>query len=240
VIGFAVSLCDVAPDGTSHLVAKGMLNATRRETFRAFAPLTPGEIYELDIQIDCTAWVFAKGHRIRLVIASADWPNVWPTPYPATNQVHWGPQRPSRLILPTVPARGSAPPPAFKPSTQSVSSPAEASGRPEWRVSRNHLTGRTQVDLRFAASWPVGNTTRIEREHTSRFDVNPDQPSDATGWAHHIFRLVRPNHVTETCADVAVQATTTHFHMTIDLVVRINRALHFTKHWSESVPRLGL
>jgi len=32
VIGVAVSLCDVAPNGTSHLVCKGMLNATRRKS----------------------------------------------------------------------------------------------------------------------------------------------------------------------------------------------------------------
>jgi hypothetical protein len=49
--------------------------------------------------------------------------------------------------------------------------------------------------------------------------------------------MVRPNQVTEACADVAVQATATHFDITIDLMVRVNGALHFTKRWVESVPR---
>jgi putative CocE/NonD family hydrolase len=240
VIGFAVSLSDVAPDGTSHLVAKGMLNATRRETFGDFSPLVPGQIYELDIQIDCTAWVFARGHCIRLSVASADWPNVWPTPYAATNALHLGPEHCSRLVLPTIPAVGSASPPAFEPSICSVRSPADSPGRPTWRVSRDQLCGRTQVDLRFASSWPVGASAKLEREHTSRFDVNPHNPGDATGQGHHVFRIVRPNHVTEAVSDVAVQATVTHFHLTIDLAVRVNGALHFTKHWTESVPRQGL
>ena len=59
VIGFAVSLSDVAPDGTSHLVAKGMLNATRRRSLTDPEPLAPGEIYGLAIEIDTTGWVFA-------------------------------------------------------------------------------------------------------------------------------------------------------------------------------------
>jgi hypothetical protein len=52
-----------------------------------------------------------------------------------------------------------------------------------------------------------------------------------------MFRISRPNHVTEARADVAVQATATHFHVTIELVVEVNGALHFTKHWAESVAR---
>ena len=237
VIGFAASLSDVAPDGTSHLVTKGMLNATRRESLREPELLTPGEIYELDIPLDCTAWRFARGHRIRLSIASADWPNVWPTPYAATNHVYWGAEHPSRLILPVVPARGSATPPPFQASRQSVARHAEALDPPTWRVSRDQLTGRAMLDLEFGGRWRVGDTAVVEREASSRFDVNPCDPSDAGAKAHHIFRLVRPNHVTEACADVAVQATATHFHITIELVVEVNGALHFSKHWVESVPR---
>src|SRR5207247_385478 len=80
VMGFAVTLADVAPDGTSHLVAKGMLNATRRESLRKPKPIIPGELMELDLDLDTTAWRFPVGHRIQVAVASADWPNVWPTP----------------------------------------------------------------------------------------------------------------------------------------------------------------
>ena len=43
VIGFAVSLSDVLPDGTSALVAKGMLNVSRRDSLREPAALPPGD-----------------------------------------------------------------------------------------------------------------------------------------------------------------------------------------------------
>jgi putative CocE/NonD family hydrolase len=237
VIGFAVSLSDVAPDGTSHLVAKGMLNATRRQSLSKPEPLTPGQVYALDIQIDCTAWTFAKGHRIRLSIASADWPNVWPTPHTATNDVYWGPEHPSRLVLPVVPARGSATPPHFHPSLRSVSRHSEATDPPTWQLTRDQLTGRTAVHLKSSTSWRVSHNAVLEREYSGAFDVNPDDPSDAAARARHVFRIVRPNHRTETSTDVAVQATATHFHTTIELAVRVNDALHFTKHWTEAVPR---
>jgi putative CocE/NonD family hydrolase len=237
VIGFSTSLCDVAPDGRSHLVAKGMLNATRRDSLSEPSPLTPGQIYELDIQIDCTAWRFDPGHRIGLSIASADWPNVWPTPQAATNQVYWGAAHPSRLILPIIPEGGSAVSPQFHPSPRTVFRHSEATNPPAWRVTRDHLTGRASVDLRFGASWRVSDTTVVERESSSSFDVNPHRPSDAGAEGRHIFRLVHPGRVTESCADVTVQATATHFHLAIELAVRVNGALHFTKHWAESVPR---
>jgi hypothetical protein len=237
VVAFTANLSDVAVDGTSHLVAKGMLNATRRVSLTEPSPVVPGEVFELDIEIDCTSWVFARGHRIRLSIASADWPNVWPTPEPATNQVYRGPSHPSRLILPVVPAEGSAAAPLFHPSPRSVAAPSAATHPPTWKVCRDQLTGRTMVEIRHGAEERVNDTTVVERESWSNLDVNPFRPSDASARGKHVVRIVRPNHVTQSQADVAVQATATHFHIEIGLVVQVNGAQHFTKQWVESVPR---
>jgi putative CocE/NonD family hydrolase len=237
VIGFAASLSDVAPDGTSHLVAKGMLNATRRASLSDPEPVVPGEVFELDIEIDCTSWAFARGHRIRLSIASADWPNVWPTPEPAKNQVYRGPLHPSRLILPVVPARGSASAPLFHRSQRSVTAPSAATHPPIWKVSRDQLTGRTVVEIRQSAKGRVNDTTVVERESSSSFDVNPYRPSDASARCRHVVRIVRPNQVTQSQADIAVQATATHFYVEIALAVQVNGGQHFARQWVESVPR---
>jgi putative CocE/NonD family hydrolase len=238
VIGFAVNLSDVAPDGASHLVAKGMLNATRRGSWRQPTPLTPGELYELDIQIDCTGWVFEKGHRIRLSIASADWPNVWPTPEPAINHLFRGSVRPSRLILPVVRGPdGSATPPQFRPSPKRVDKHSAAIRPPTWTVSRDQLSGRTTVEIGLKSGFRPHDTTLFERESNATFQVDPKDPAHANGQARHIFRIVRPNHQIQSQADVAVQATATHFQITIDLEVRLNEALHFTRHWAETIPR---
>jgi len=237
VIGFAVSLSDVAPDGTSHLVAKGMLNGTRRESFTNPEPLTPGEVYELDIQIDCTAWVFEKGHRIRLSLASADWPNVWPTPELTTNHVYRGGARPSRLILPTVPAQGSATPPEFLPSRMTVSKFTAATQPPTWQVIYDVFTGRVTSNIYKVDEYRVDETTVIRRENSVVSQVDPRDPAHASAHGRSIHYIIRSNHVTRGCSDLMIQATATHFHITIDLDVQVNDAPHFHKRWVESVPR---
>ena len=103
--------------------------------------------------------------------------------------------------------------------------------------SRDLLTGRTAVDIQWGTTWRVGATAVAERRSSSRSDVNPYDPSDAGARAEHVFRISRPNQMTEARADVAVQATATHFQVTIEVEVRVNSALHFTKRWAESVPR---
>ena len=93
------------------------------------------------------------------------------------------------------------------------------------------------MDLRFGASWRIGEASVLERESVSTFEVDPARPGDASARGEHAFRMVRPNHVTESRADLAVQATATHFHLSIDLVVSVNDAVHFSRHWAESLPR---
>ena len=91
VVTFVVRLCDVAPDGGSALVTKGVLNATHRDSHEHPSPLVPGQLYELEIPLDATGWLFEPGHRIRLSLSNADFPNSWPSPTLATSRMEGGP-----------------------------------------------------------------------------------------------------------------------------------------------------
>lgn len=71
-------LCDVAPDGASTLISLGILNLTFRDGFDVSVPLTPGETYEVGLDLDHTAYVVPKGHRLRLAISTSYWPFIWP------------------------------------------------------------------------------------------------------------------------------------------------------------------
>ena len=75
-----VRLCDVAPDGTSTLVSKGILNGAHRDSNIEPSPLVPDEVYELEFNLKSMSWVFPPGHRIRVAVCNADFPNLWPTP----------------------------------------------------------------------------------------------------------------------------------------------------------------
>ena len=76
----SAKLCDVFPDGTSALAGRGLLNLTHRDGHDAPVALEPGVPTEVEIELEATSWIFEPGHRVRLSLAGADWPNIWPPP----------------------------------------------------------------------------------------------------------------------------------------------------------------
>jgi len=240
VLGFAVSLSDVAPGGSSHLVAKGMLNGTRRNSWTDPEPLVPGEPYELEIEIDTTAWRFEAGHRIRVAVANGDWPNVWPTPQSATSTIFHGSARPSRIALPVVPARGSAPPPEFAPSPLAPIRHTDQPAPPTWEVIDDVLGDRRQVHIVIERAERINATTVVERLFDMTMHVARADPASASAYGRHVSRITRPTGVIEGRSDVTIQATATHFHVLIELAVTANGVLHHSRQWTESVERLLL
>jgi predicted acyl esterase len=237
VMGFVASLSDVAPDGASHLVAKGVLNGTRRNSFADPEPMVPDTVYELKIDIDATGWVFEKGHRIRLSVANADWPNLWPTPEPGTSRIFRGQMRPSRLELPVVPDTGSAVPPLFAPSSM-VRQPHLASPCPPvWEVCTDVLSGRTRVRLQMDAVNRLTETTVFEKKAHGEFQVHPRHPALASGQGKHLQQLKSDGGCITAESEVWVQGGKTHFQVIINLIVRVNQGTIFSRKWVESIER---
>jgi len=132
VASVALRLCDVAPDGTSTLVSRGFLNLTRRAGMATATPLVPGEVYDVDVEIEATAWQWAPGHVLRLALAGADWPNVIAPPAPVSLTIHGG-----ELVLPTYDATTSPyPAPVFTPGDEKA---AEDPAAVTWRTWRDVL-----------------------------------------------------------------------------------------------------
>jgi putative CocE/NonD family hydrolase len=73
-------LCDVAPDGSSTLVTRGVLNLSARHGPDRVVPWEPGATQELAFELNGLGHAFPPGHRIRLAVSSAYWPWVWPQP----------------------------------------------------------------------------------------------------------------------------------------------------------------
>ena len=237
VIGVAASLSDVDPDGASTLVAKGMLNVTRRHSLTDPAPLGPGEPAELAIEIDATGWRFLAGHRLRLAIAAADWPNVWPTPEPGSVDVWHGAGRPSRLVLPVVPAAGSVAAPAFQPSPLPGRHAATAVPAPTWTVSRDMLTGRASTSVGVVTQHHTPEGTVIDRDSGCVCEVDPADPAHVVARGWHACRSTQGGRTTAARADVTVASSNAAFDVTIDLAVTIDDHVHATRRWTESIPR---
>ena len=101
-----VRVSDIAPDGTVTQVAGAAFNGTHRFSAREPLDLTPGETFDLDIEMHFTSWIFRPGHRIRFSVANAQWPMLWPTPYPMTTTLEIGGDDGSSLVLPVMPPGG--------------------------------------------------------------------------------------------------------------------------------------
>lgn len=114
---FMVRLEDVYPSGGSYLILDGALKARFREGADHEAFLTPGEVYELEVDLGNVAVVFDRGHRIRIGISSALYNRYDVNPNTgapvgdseemvvAHNRIHLGPSYPTRIVFDELPVR---------------------------------------------------------------------------------------------------------------------------------------
>ena len=112
---FIVRLVDVHPDGFAQNLCYGILRARFRDGLDSPKLLTPGELYEFEIDMLPTCNRFLAGHRIRLDVTSSDFPNFdrnhntggedWAESdlQVARQTVFHDGVRPSRITLPVMP-----------------------------------------------------------------------------------------------------------------------------------------
>lgn len=246
VMCFVARLCDVAPDGTSALVCTGVLNGTRRESLTDPTPLEPGRVYELAVALDATAWRFEAGHRVRLSVCSADFPNLWPTPYRGTNRVYRGPAHPSRLALPTVPVRVAAAGERL-PAHEVTLPPGEdatpyelAPDTPVWQIVRDVMANRTGLKTLQRNVARAGAGTEVTNERILELWASDADPAEVSAKGHHVRRIARRDGVTIVDSVCTVRSTADAFHCAIDLQVLVDGVPHFQKRWVESFPRVLL
>jgi putative CocE/NonD family hydrolase len=110
---FTAKLVDVYADGSSYNISEGILRRIYQETHGSSVS---GLGQEIQIELWPTRMVFFRGHRIRLEVASSNFPRFDRNPnngetiasdlevIPAKQAVFHGVKCPSRLILPIIPS----------------------------------------------------------------------------------------------------------------------------------------
>jgi putative CocE/NonD family hydrolase len=113
---FTGKLVDVFPDGRAIYLTDGILRTRYRDSLAEPEPLTPGQPYELSLDLSVTSNVFLPGHRIRLEVSSSNFPRYDRNSNTggvitaesadqvtvAVNRILHGPGHPSRLTLPVI------------------------------------------------------------------------------------------------------------------------------------------
>lgn len=111
---FTIKLIDVHPDGTAYNLDETIQRARYREGYDKEVFMKEGEVYKIDLTPLSTSNYFKKGHRIRIEVASSNFPrfmrnlNTGGNNYDETegivahNTIHHSAEYPSQIKLPIV------------------------------------------------------------------------------------------------------------------------------------------
>ena len=77
---FTVKLSDVYPDGRSMLITDGILRMRNRNGNDRWEFMNSGEIYEVEVDLWSTSYIWNTGHRIRVAISSSNYPRFLANP----------------------------------------------------------------------------------------------------------------------------------------------------------------
>jgi len=236
---FIVKVSDVSPDGSTRLVSRGVLNATHRYSHSQPQPLTPGEVYEIEIPMKVSSWVFQPGHRIRVAVSSSDFPTIWPSPQPAINTILRGSANPSRVVLPVVEhPYSSLPELVFQPPAP-LQAYAKYQGEPlGWQVSKDIVSGLTTVTLNSKYSMqPSEESYSLASESSVEMAASDAFPDQAYITGRTTYTISNNNEQVDAVSQATIKSTATDFNVDIELDVEIDHEPYFQRQWVEAIPR---
>jgi hypothetical protein len=237
-----VRLTDVAPDGTSYQVSAGVLNLTHRRSSVTPEPLVPGQVETVRVPLRTAGYRFAPGHRIRVSVATAYWPVLWPSPFPATFELHRGPGTPSRIVLPVIPPAGGPgdlPVPAFKATPAdlaSIGGPYEEDP-PAWRIEEDVLAGTTTVTIHGGGGETLADGRHLYAAETLVLTASDRDPATASLDADVVYRWREVANRIEIRARSRQTSSATAFDLSVDLEVDLDGERFFERRWHETIPR---
>ncbi len=236
VASAVVRLSDVAPDGTIAQVTAGIRNLTHRRVDSAAEPFEPGEVVEFTIPMRETGYRFAPGHRIRLSVATAYWPVIWPSPYAGDLTIHLGR---SWLILSTTHPEPELATPAFRtgpaglPDVGASTSDESAT----WRISEDVLAGTVTVTTGSGEAVTLPDGTRLYSSELLEMTASDADPAHARMRTEVVYQLDQDGRSIVALADGLMTSSESTFELAVDLDVTLDGAPFHHGHWAETIPR---
>jgi len=240
VAQLAARLCDVAPDGTSLLVTRGVLNLTHRDSHEHPTPLEPGARTRVTLDLDGIAQGIPAGHRLRLALSPAYWPWLWPVPEPVTLAVHTAV---SALVLPVRAPRAEDAelrpfdePEGAPPLTTETLEPDEG----QRTLRRDYATGRTELTF----DWATGGRYRITNYGliagcwaSTTYSIVPGDPLSAEVRCTAATELGRDGWVTRAEVSAVMDADAERFRVRTELEAFENGERVRRREWTLETPR---
>ena len=236
VAAVVVRLSEVAPDGAATVVTTGILNLAHRNGHGQPQALEPGVVYGVHVELKGIGHQFSAGNALRLSVSSGWWPLLWPTPYAAHNQLHWGAACPARLELPLAP--GSAPLPVLKfmpPDVVHGGSYTELP--PAYAVVEDVLADTVTVRVfsgdrsELAGGISLGVSEAMEM---TAHNINAAHVTIATD-IH--YDLEQAGHIAAVHVHGTIKSTATHFNVDLRLRATWQGEAFYERGWVEAIAR---
>ena len=235
----AAVLSAVGPDGAASLISFGILNLTHRDGHAAPEPLTPGTPVQVSVQLNACGQRIARGQKLRLALATAYWPIIWPSPEPARLTLTPGAARLELPCRPTRPAdaelRPFAPPEGAAPLQTEVLE----SGSYERRRSVDYATGIETIEqLNDSGSVRHLHSSLVVRDiNRERFSIHPEDPNSAIGTCHWTKSYARGEWKAVVEVTASVEALPEVWRVTAERIARDADGIVDARSWSEDIPR---
>ncbi len=153
----AVRLAAVDESGRSTLVTKGYRRVSNPPPYRSGNEHASDDI---ELELNPTRFRVARGQRLRLALAAADFPEIWPSHDRTGYRLQSGAQ--TQVEIPVLKTAPVLPAPAFDAPDPSMVTEAAAGEKSDCRVSRN---GTTTVEGSSETSYVTSRGDRVLIRH---------------------------------------------------------------------------
>ncbi|MDF3306399.1 CocE/NonD family hydrolase [Rhodococcus sp. T2V] len=227
----SAKLCDVAPDGTSSLITRGLLNLTHRGGYDSDpVALEPGGWVDVEIELEATAWSLDEGRQLRLAVTGNDWPNVTAPPRPVTLEID---REASNLLLSVMESLDDLPEsnlPHLRPES------LQTGDGVTWRVERDVLARTTTCSTAHGSRWTSTKGFPCSEEY--RGEVTLDlRTFDQRIEAFARFEVDYPEGRTATQSTMTVTTSPTHFDLDVSVEAFDDGEPFAQKQWHHTVRR---
>ncbi|MFF0163869.1 CocE/NonD family hydrolase [Streptomyces sp. NPDC005263] len=233
-------VCDVAPDGSSTLVTRGVLNLLSRKGREHAVEWTPGTYEDVEFELNGIGYAFPPGHRVRVAVSDAYWPWVWP--HGERGALHVVPAD-SAVLLPVREAADEASV-RFEEPEQALPMPVTYDTPPDPRPERlvTHDVAKSEwtleVDPGYGGSRTYPDGLRYEESARETYTIRTDDPLSARAVSEWRIRLRRGDDWdAEIMTRTELRATAAEFIMDSRIEARGNGETVAERSWHRTTPR---
>jgi uncharacterized protein len=233
----AVRVCDVARDGTSTLITRGVLNLTHRDGHERPELLEPDRRYLVRFPLHAIGYSIPAGHRVRVAIAPACWPIVWPSPEPVRLTVF---MPGSRVHFPVLIGDADARFPFPEPQQAQQFAHTVFDESEQGTITRDLVTGCVTTVYDSGVGYEreeLGEDMRYHSHERDIFRIVDEDPTAAAVLAERRIELSRGDWHTSVVAKGEMTCDKDAFYVDTELTTWLDDRQIFHKRWRFRTPR---